>query len=117
MFAALLLGMSRCVSSDLCPDDASLIAAVQRHDNAVIAALSAQAAADNPGDLTMIHSERSKGISDVICGDRLPGDLPMVICRFTVRYWSRNAYQTARLRNQNGIWEIDQALAVTREQK
>lgn len=117
MLAALFLGVSRCASTDLCPDDESLIAAVRAWDNASVAAISAQLAAEDPNNLTLVHSERIKGISGVICGETIPSDLPTVTCKFTIRYWSRNVYQVARLVKKDGIWEIDEALMVTRDRR
>ena len=117
MLAALFLGISRCASADQCPDDKTLIDAVRRRDDAAVAAVSAQAANDDPENITLVHIERIKGISDVICGEALPGDLPRVTCKFNIRYWSRNAYQVARLVKKDGTWEIDQALTVTRKRK
>jgi len=117
MLAALFLGISRCASADLCPDDESLMKAVRGRDNDLVAAVSAQFAEENPDNITLVHSERIKGVSDVICGDALPGELPTVNCKFTVRYWSSNAYHVARLVKKDGMWEIDEALAVSRKRR
>ena len=91
MLAALFLGISRCVSADMCPDDAALIAAVRRRDDAFVAAASAQLAEENPNNVTSFYGERIKGVSHVICGEALPATLPMVTCKFTIRYSSRTA--------------------------
>jgi hypothetical protein len=117
MFAMLLLGITRCATAELCPDDDALIAAVQARDDARVSAISAQAAQENPGAIIFAHAVRIKGISDVICGEALPGDLPTITCKFTVRYWSRNSYQVARLMKKNGVWAIEEALGVSRERK
>ena len=79
--------------------------------------LSARAAAEDPDNFTTFHIERIRGVSDVICSDALPGELPTITCKYTVRYWSSNAYQVARLIKKDGIWEIDQALTVTRKRR
>jgi hypothetical protein len=115
MLVLLLLGITRCASADLCPDDEALISAVTGRDEANIEQLLAQAYAENPDGILSAQPERIKGISDVICGNALPGDLPTVTCKFTVRYWSRNSYQVARLVKRDGQWQIDGALAVSRK--
>ncbi|QAY78923.1 hypothetical protein [Sphingosinicella sp. BN140058] len=117
MLAMLLIGMSRCASADLCPSDDALISALRERDNAFVAAASAQFAEEDPNSVTLVHSERIKDVRDVICGDALPGDLPTVTCKFTVRYWSRNAYQVARLVKKDGRWQVDEALTVMRKRK
>lgn len=117
MLAALLIGMSRCASADLCPSDDALVSAVRWRDNAFVAAASAQFAQEDPNNITLVHSVRIKDVRDVICGDALPGDVPTVTCKFTVRYWSRNAYQVARLVKKEGSWQIDEALTVTRKRR
>jgi hypothetical protein len=113
MLAALFLGISRCVSVDLCPDDETLMTALRGRDEAVAAAMTA----DGPENLTTYHSAMIKGVSDVICGEALPGDLPTVTCKFTVRYSHRDAYEVARLVKKDGTWEIDLALAVNRARR
>src|SRR5688500_13556468 len=105
VLVAFFLGISRCAAADLCPDDEALIAAVRRRDDATVAAISAQAAEENPESITFVHAERIKGISDVLCGEALPGDFPTITCKFTVRYWSRDAYHVARLMKKGSIWE------------
>ena len=117
MLALLLIAMSRCASAELCPSDDALISAVRERDNAFVAAASAQFAEQDPDNVTLVHSERITDVRDVICGDALPGDSPTVACRFTVRYWSRNAYQIARLVKKDGRWRIDEALGVTRKRR
>lgn len=96
MWALLLLGMTRCASADLCPDDKALISAVRERDEANVGKLLVQLYAEDPDAIYSAQPERIKGISDVICSDALPGNLPTVTCKFTVRYWSRNSYQVAR---------------------
>ena len=117
MFALLLLGITRCATAQLCPDDDELIAAVRARDDAQVSAISAQAAQENPDAIIFAHAVRIKGISDVICGEALPGALPTITCKFTVRYWGRNSYQVARLMKKDGVWEIDEALSVSRKRK
>jgi hypothetical protein len=96
-----------------------LITAVRNRDAAFVQSASNQAAQDDPLSIVMIHSERIKRISDSLCGRKLPSDLvgdpPVINCKFTVRYWSRDAYHVARMVQRNDGWEIADALAVTRE--
>ncbi|RIA37706.1 hypothetical protein DFR49_3594 [Hephaestia caeni] len=93
------------------------MAAVKAWDDDLVYALSAQASVDHPDEITMIHTMLIDGVSDVICGDALPGDSPMVTCRFTIRYGTRNSYQVARLQKKDGGWVIDDALVVTRDRR
>lgn len=69
----------------------------------------------------MVHSQRIKRISDILCGDRLPTDLPgnppVIHCKFTVRYWSMDSFEVARMVLRNGEWEIDDALSVERRKR
>ena len=113
----LLASITRCVSPDLCPSDEELVKAVRARDDAAVYSISAQAAAEDPSSITLVHTERILRVSDVICGDILPSELPSVTCRFTVRYYSRNAYQVARLIKQADGWIIDDSLIVTRDRK
>jgi hypothetical protein len=114
-----LASISRCVSPALCPTDEQIINAVRSRDAAVVQAVSNQAAEDDPNSVVLVHMDRIKGVSDVICGDRLPSDLtgnpPVMNCRFTVRYWRRNAFHVARMVQRNAQWEIGDALFVTRD--
>ncbi|MEZ5656474.1 MAG: hypothetical protein R3E04_11450 [Sphingobium sp.] len=110
-----LASVTRCVSAQLCPTDAEILAAVRSRDGDAVYAISDQEQRDHPGQLIFVHTERIKRIKDVICGDELPGDVPTITCKFTVRYWSRNAYHVARMQRIDGEWRIDDALAVTRK--
>ncbi len=83
----------------------------------MVFATSAQAAEENPGSLTMISSERIMGVSDVICDEVEPGELPSIMCKFTVRYWGTNSYLVARLVKKDGVWEIDESLQVNRKRR
>ena len=116
-----MASITRCAAPTLCPTDEQLLEAVRNRDGAVVQAMSNQAAQDDPNSVALIHSERIKRISDIVCGDQLPSDLPgnpvVINCKFTVRYWSRNAYTVARMVLRNSEWEIDEAFAVTRERR
>lgn len=117
----MLTSIGRCASPALCPTDAELITAVRGRDNAVVQTVSDQAYQDDPSSVYLVHSERIRRISDVTCGDKLPNEqdtkLTTINCKFTVRYWSRNAYQVARLIFRDGSWEIADALVVTRDRR
>ena len=122
MIALLVLAsVGRCAVPMFCPTDDALIAAVRSRDATVVQSVSDQAARDDPTSIVMVHSERIKRVSDVLCGGKLPSELtgdPAVInCKFTVRYWSRDAYHVARMVWRNDRWEIADALAVTRERR
>jgi hypothetical protein len=112
-----LANISRCAVSTLCPTDADLIAAVRSRDGAFVQAVSEQAASESPGDVVLVHSERIHRIADVLCGEELPDETPTITCKFTVRYWSRDAYQVAKLRRKNDKWEIAEALMVMRDRR
>ena len=117
--AMMLAGLSRCSVATFCPTDDQILTAVRRRDDDMIQALSNQAARDDPNSITLIHSQRIRRISDVVCGDRLPSELPnnppVINCKFTVRYWSQNVFTVARMILKEGRWDIDDSLAVTRK--
>ena len=116
MLAILLLAaISRCASPALCPSDEDLISAVRGRDAASAEAAAVEAAA--AGEIVMSHGQRIRRIKDVVCGDRLPGDLPTVTCKMTVRYWSADTFQVAKLVRQDGTWRIAEALMVTRSRR
>ena len=116
--AMMLAGLSRCFVATLCPTDDQIFTAVRRRDDDIIQALSNQAAREDPDSLTLIHSQRIRRISDVLCGDRLPSELPgnppVINCKFSVHYWTQNVFTVARMVLKEGRWEIDDSLAVTR---
>jgi hypothetical protein len=113
----MLASIARCAASNLCPNDNELIEAVRARDDAAVYAISAQFAEDDPSSITLVHHERILKVSDVLCGDKLPGDLPTITCKFTVRYYSRNSYQVARLEKRTEGWVIADALMVTRDRR
>ncbi len=117
----ILANMSRCAIPEFCPTDEKILAAVRARDADVVQAIANQAAQDDPDSVVLTHSERIKRISGVLCGDKLPSDLPgdppVINCKFTVRYWSRNAETVARMVRRGDEWEIDAALAVTRARR
>ena len=117
----LIASMSRCTSPTVCPSDEELLSAVRNRDGAIIQEVANQAETEDPGSIVLIHGERIRRISDVLCGDEMPSDRPgeprSVICKFTVRYWSNDAYTVARMVQQAGGWEIDDALSVSRKRR
>lgn len=116
-----LASISRCASLALCPTDDQLRSAVSAHDSAVVQAVSDQAAKADPDSIFMIHTQRIKRIADVLCGDKLPSNLtsgpPVIHCKFTVKYWSSDDFQVARLVQRDGRWDIDETLVVTRDRR
>jgi hypothetical protein len=122
MLALLILASaSRCAVPALCPTNEQILAAVRHRDAAVVQAVSNQAAQDDPSSVVLVHSEGIKRISDVLCSDNLPNDLPgnpvTINCAFVVRYWSRDAHTMARMVRRGDVWEIDDALSVTRDRR
>lgn len=113
----MLASISRCVSPQVCPSDQELVEAVRASDDAVVYAISAQAAENDPSSITLVHTERILKISDVVCGDKLPGNAPTLTCKFKVRYYSQDSYQVARLSKQPEGWVVEDALMVTRKRK
>jgi hypothetical protein len=117
--AMILAGLSRCSVATLCPTDDQILTAVRNRDNDMVFALSNQAARDDPNSITLIHTLRIKRISDVVCGDALPSDLPgdppTVNCKFTVRYSSKDAFTVAKMVQKEGQWKIADSLMVTRQ--
>lgn len=117
----LLATAGRCASPTYCPTAEQLLAAVRSRDASVVQAASDQFSSENPGEIVMVHPQRIKRISDILCGDRLPTDLPgnppMIHCKFTVRYWSMDSFEVARMVLRNGEWKIDDALSVARPQR
>jgi hypothetical protein len=105
----------------LCPTNEQILAAVRQRDDAVVQEVSNQAAQDDPSSVVLVHSERIKRISDVLCSDELPNDLPgnpiTINCAFVVRYWTKDAHTMARMVRRSNVWEIDDALSVTRERR
>ncbi len=108
----LLTAVSRCASPELCPSDRDLIAAITAYDAANAGEVSNAAAA--AGELVLIHPQRIRSIDDVICSDRVSGELPTLMCSMTIRYWSMNAYQVAKLVRKGNEWRVAKALTVTR---
>lgn len=122
MIALLILAsVSRCAAPTLCPTDEQILAAVRNRNSAVVQAISNQAAQTDQSSVFLIHSERIKRISNVLCSDVLPNNLsenPATInCAFVVRYWSREAHTVARMVRRSDAWEIDDALMVTRDRR
>lgn len=110
----LLASISRCVSADLCPTDAEIMAAVIERDEQSISAALRRLEEEQPGSINIAHAEPIRVVEDVLCGDALSGDLPTMTCRFTVRYPSKDTYQVARFVKRDAGWKIDEALMVTR---
>lgn len=108
----MLASVTRCAVSSLCPTDAEIMRAVGGSDSARAEAVADEAA--QRGELVLTHAERIRRVSDTICGDALPGDGLTITCKFTVRYWSRDAYQVAKLAKRGDGWELTEALVVTR---
>jgi hypothetical protein len=111
VFAAI----THCATADLCPTDTDLLNAVRSRDAAATQAAADQASAG--GDIVLVHTQRIRRISDVICGDELTEQPQTITCSFKVRYWSNDAYQVAKLVKRANGWEITDSLGVTRERK
>jgi hypothetical protein len=113
----ILASISRCVSVDLCPTDEDILAAVRARDAEIADGYTIAASQEEPNGFVHYSPQRIRRISDVICGDALPGETPTITCKFTVRYWSTNAFQVARLVQEGKGWRIDEALSVSRKRR
>lgn len=117
----LAASISRCVVPTVCPSDEELLIAVRNRDGAIIQEVANQAEQENPESIVLVHGERIRRISDVLCGDEMPSDRPdvprSVICKFTVRYRSSDAYTVAIIVQQTDGWEIENALSVSRKRR
>lgn len=121
LLTLLVASLSRCASTQSCPTNTDLITALEARDNEIVYSMSAQVQKDNPNDIMIIHTMRIKSVDDVVCGDALPSDRPggpsPMNCKFSVRYWDRNAYTVAKLVRRPDGWQIVDALAVTRKRR
>lgn len=117
----ILATASRCASPVYCPDDEQLVAAIRGRDNAAVQVIMEQAARASPDDLTMIHPQRIRRVSDVFCGRLLQTDevdaSPAINCKFKIRYWSMDTFEVARMVLRDGRWNIEDALSVTRNRR
>lgn len=117
----MLAGISRCAAPDFCPSDEQLLAAVRGRDGAALQQAVDDTAQNDPGSIVMIHGERIRRVSDVLCGEVIarerPDEPPAVLCKFTVRYWSRDAHSVARIVKRPEGWEIDASLSVSRDRR
>lgn len=109
MLLLMLMGIARCASTNLCPNDEAIIEAVRTVDQSESWALSQIPEYEQ----ALIVTPKIKGISDVICGDPIPAKVPMISCRFTIHYSTHDSYRVARL-ILDGRWKIEQTLAVAR---
>ncbi len=109
----LLAVVSRCASPQLCPTDAELLGAQRRWNNHIELEVSQQA---NTGDdivLIMVHQPRR--ISNVRCGNELPGGAGTINCSFVLRYPHSIHYQVSTLARRTDDWEIINTLLVQRD--
>ena len=117
----ILATASRCASSAYCPDDEQLVAAIRGRDNAAVQVIMEQAARASPDDLTMVHPQRIRRVSDVFCGSLLRTDEvedpPAINCKFKIGYWSMDTFEVARMVLRDGKWKIEDALSVTRNRR
>lgn len=109
MLLVMLMGIARCASTDFCPNDNAIIAAVQSMNESESWALSQTPEYEQ----ALIGTPLIKGISDVICGEPVPAKIPTISCRFTIHYATHDSYRVARLILE-GQWKIEQTMAVAR---
>ena len=109
MLLMMLIGISRCASPELCPSDQAIMDAVRAYDAGELWAFSQQP----ENAQALVVQQPIKGISDVLCSDSIPAKVPTVTCRFTVHYWTYDAYHVARL-ILDDRWKIDVTLDVPR---
>ena len=112
MLLMMLLGISRCASPDLCPSDQAIVDAVRAHDADELWAFSQRP----ENEQALVVQQPIKGISDVLCSDRIPAEVPTITCRFTVHYSTYDSYQVARLIFADR-WKVDQGLDVPRKRQ
>jgi transposase len=113
MFAMLLLvAVSGCASPKACPNNNDMLNAVKAEDDTIVMEIIQSESQKDPDSILLIHSERIKRVSDVLCGDTLPSENIIIICRFTVRYWSKTVYKTAKLSWTDGRWSISESLNI-----
>lgn len=112
-----LASISRCAVPELCPTDEQLLAAVRAWQEECVEAVYEQAMRENPDSLVSVHAAPIERLSNVVCGDRLPGEVPTITCRFTLRHSGSKSYHVARLVGQGSGWKIEEALAVTRRRR
>lgn len=107
-----LISLVRCASLEMCPSDQAIMDAVKTIDETETFAL-----AQTPGyEQALIVTAAITGVSDVLCGDPVPAQIPTVICRYTVHYRTHDSYQIARL-ERGDRWRIAEVLAVPRQRK
>ncbi len=113
MLAILLLAAaSGCANPEACPNRNDMLKAVKAEDDAIVMEITQFESQKDPDSILLIHSERIKKVSDILCGDPLPSDNIVVICRFTVRYWTKTVYKTAKLSWTGGRWSISESLNI-----
>ena len=110
-----LASVTRCVSATLCPTDADLLQAM-RAENADKTTAAAQRPSSD-GTILLIHFFDPDEVSEVICGDGTPHEPLTVTCKFTVRYPRSDAYRVAKLVKTGEVWEIREAMQVSRERR
>lgn len=109
----LLASVTRCVSATLCPSDADLLNAI-RDENAAKTTATAQRPPLPGGSILIVHSFDPEEVSEVICGGETPREPLTVTCRFTIRYPRSYQYKVAKLTKKGEVWEIREAMQVSR---
>jgi hypothetical protein len=109
----LLASFARCAASNLCPTDNEIRDAARAWNDSAVQAISDQLAAEEPEQIHLVHAQRIRRISDVLCGEALGEDGPTIICKFTIRYASGTTFQMAKMKKTAQGWEIIDALSVS----
>ncbi len=104
----LLAAVTPCAVPTLCPTRKELIWAINRYaeENIPIDQV--------PKDAIWVPT-RILGLSDIVCGDEIPGAPGSMNCKYTVRYAGDTSYEIATLVRRYGIWAITDKHAVWRK--
>ena len=118
MFAFLLVAASsNCATLEVCPTRKNLLEAATNEDAENVSALSNTLDEKFPESIHLVHSQRIKSVSHVLCGEAWSVEPPVVICRFTVRYAGKTVYKTAKLSKADGQWLISESLSVEKPKR
>ena len=106
----LLAAAGSCATPTPCPTAKEIMAAIYRYRRQY----SDQLNAEDP--LVMRAPSRILGLSDVICGDALPGAARSMNCKYTVRYADSRSYDVATFVRRNGKWVLTDEHALWRKE-
>jgi hypothetical protein len=97
----------------MCPSDADLIAAIEARNDARTTEIARKPRGD--GTMLLVHFFAPQRVSEVLCGEQMPGEVPTVTCKFVARYPRSDGHNVAKLFKEGGRWKIAEGLELTRE--